>query len=239
LGGARNTAIKDASVEIIAILDQDDIWYPEKLEKVAKIYKEKPKVSVISHALNVRKSGKIIRSLHDGPKAADMYRALLFGGNRLSTPAVCFRKEIIDSIGYFSEDKNNCYLVEDYDLWLRIARAGYKFEFLPDILGEYTLHAENFGASSFKRLYLSEISVMDKNYRLLKKKNVLDWYLLRRHRAKVFYMIAVKYFSQLHDNWMSMIYLLKAFLSDPFFYFYFLSIAIRRGMNVFNRKGDF
>jgi glycosyltransferase involved in cell wall biosynthesis len=60
LGGARNTAIRHSTGEIIAILDQDDIWYPEKLAKVAAIYEQNPEVTIVCHNQNIRKNGRLI-----------------------------------------------------------------------------------------------------------------------------------------------------------------------------------
>ncbi|MFH1618112.1 MAG: glycosyltransferase family A protein, partial [Candidatus Margulisiibacteriota bacterium] len=37
LGGARNTAIRNAEGEYMALLDQDDIWYPNKLERINEV----------------------------------------------------------------------------------------------------------------------------------------------------------------------------------------------------------
>ncbi|MGB2651508.1 MAG: glycosyltransferase family 2 protein, partial [Candidatus Omnitrophota bacterium] len=101
LGGARNTAMRHTSGDVIAILDQDDIWYPNKLEKVAHLYKEKPEVDIICHSQNVRKNGEVIRVFRPGPNGEDVYRKLLFVENMLSTSAVTFRKKAIDEIGYF------------------------------------------------------------------------------------------------------------------------------------------
>jgi len=216
LGGARNTAIQQSSGEIIALLDQDDIWYPEKLEKVALAYEKMPHVSIVSHGINIRNNGEIIRTDIDGPSAENMHRALLFSGNLLSTPAVTFRRDVINVIGGFSEDINKYHLVEDYDLWLRMALAGYRFYFLTDVLGEWTLHESNFTKSMDRKMCESSINVLNLHYGLLKEKQLFDWYRLRQIKARILYNMADKLFFVLRAYGASLVYLGRMIGSDPF-----------------------
>ncbi len=214
LGGARNTAIKHASGDIIAILDQDDIWYPEKLERVAYIYRQSPEVDVVCHGQIVRRDGKVVRIFDPGPDN-NIHRRLLFVDNMLSTSATTFRKAIIDEIGGFSEDRENFHFAEDYDLWLRMADKGYKFRFTGEILGEYSEHDSNF-SHNLEVMLDSEINVLLKHYKSFKSKNLKDIYLMRRNLAVVYFRISRKYFRQKRALY-GLGYLTRAFLQDPFF----------------------
>lgn len=182
LGAARNTAIKASSGEIIAILDQDDLWYPEKLAKVAQVYKDRPDVSIVSHNLRYDKNGKRTnRIIVDGPLYPDMFRRFLFAGNQLTTPAVTFKKEVIAKAGYFEENREKFHLVEDYDMWLRLAYHGYKFLFLADILGTYILHGKN-QTLLYPDQILRELNVINKHYNLIKTKKIFDYFMLLKSR---------------------------------------------------------
>jgi glycosyltransferase involved in cell wall biosynthesis len=218
LGGARNTAMRHASGDVIAILDQDDIWYPNKLEKIVHLYKKRPEIDIICHSQNVRKNGEVIRVFRPGPNGEDVYRKLLFVENMLSTSAVTFRRKALDEIGYFSEDKENFHFVEDFDLWLRMAEGGYKFHFTDDILGEYTEHDNNY-SKELETMLKSELNVLDKHYKSLKTNNLRDLYLMRRTVAVIYSRISRKHFKAGCFSG-GLKYLTKACLKDPFFWTY-------------------
>ncbi|MFA4905549.1 MAG: glycosyltransferase [Candidatus Margulisiibacteriota bacterium] len=214
LGGARNTAIRHACGDIMAILDQDDIWYPEKLSKVAMAYEKDPQAEIVSHNLYIRKNGKILGVFGSGPYEREMHRGLLFSGNCLATPAVTFKKKVLENVGYFSEDVAKVHLIEDYDLWMRMARAGYKFYFLRDILGEYTVHENNYTTSNYGRMYESELNVVSIHYKLLNKKP-LDWYRFRSRKANMFLRMAYTKFFVAHSLREGLFCLVKALVNNP------------------------
>lgn len=219
LGGARNTAIRHASGEVIAILDQDDSWYPNKLERIAGIYNYRPEAGIICHSQVVRKNGKIIGIFHPLAYTKDIYRELLFYNNRLSTSAVTFKKEIIDDVGYFTEDKNNFHFVEDYDLWLRMAKKGYRFYFSDEILGEYNRHGANF-STQLEIMFKSELNVLQKHYQQLTHNTFWDDYLMQRRMALLHLRLSRNYLNQ-----KCLLGALKhvaiAGITDPFFISYF------------------
>ncbi|KAF0135199.1 MAG: family 2 glycosyl transferase [Candidatus Saganbacteria bacterium] len=238
LGGARNTAIRYSSGDIIAILDQDDIWYPEKLEKVAGTYADDPDASIVCHRQYIRQNGKIIGICADGSYEKDMHRKLLFSGNPLSTSATTFKKSVIEKVGYFSEDIKHLHFVEDYELWLRMARQGFKFVFLPDIMGEYIKHDFNYSSASYKSHELmcnSQIYVINLHYSKLANKQLIDSYLIRRRRAELFFVTAQRIFFQSKHLFVTLKYLFKMFMSDPFYLFFRLRIFLSKKAG-FNAK---
>jgi glycosyltransferase involved in cell wall biosynthesis len=137
IAGARNTGILAATGDWIALLDHDDIWFPEKLYEVVKELNINVEVDLICHDEMVTKGGEIQRISKNGPSSNNMYQQLLFVGNCLSPSAVIFRKEVALKCGGFSEnaDYNT---VEDYDFWMKLSRIA-KFHFMNRVLGEYVL----------------------------------------------------------------------------------------------------
>jgi glycosyltransferase involved in cell wall biosynthesis len=216
LGGARNTAIKQSTGEIIAILDQDDIWYPEKLKRVLKAYNDNPEAGIVCHNLNVRKNNKIVGKFVSGPSVKEMHRKLLFGGNVLYTPATTFRRSVTNNVGLFSEDKEKYHLVEDYELWLRIAHAGYKYLFVAEILGEHVIHENNYSKTMAVCMYKSELNVLEDNYYIRKKKKLFDWYRIRRSKAELSFRTAYRMFG-VNNFWQGWGYVFLALFNDPIY----------------------
>jgi len=144
IAASRNYGIHKASMGWICFLDSDDIWYPNKLNEVAKVINGSDQYDVIcndEYVVDLNTGNR--RIMRYGPYQSDFYRALLEEGNRLSTSATVIRNEflMLNNIG-FDESKNHV-TVEDYGLWLDLARMDARFKFSSIIMGEYCLHGAN------------------------------------------------------------------------------------------------
>jgi hypothetical protein len=72
-------------------------------------------------------------------RGLEMFRTL-FTLNRIATLSVLVRREALDAVGLFDENRayQNC---EDYDLWLRLAKWGAGFYGMTEKLMRYRRHA--------------------------------------------------------------------------------------------------
>lgn len=155
LAGARNTGIRQARGEYIALLDGDDLWRPDKLEKHVRHLDGAPAVGVsFSHWLLIDEAGRVIREARPSPEEvtpAHLLRANALGNG--STPVV--RREVFEAIklpvaaaaspsghAYFDEDFREAQGCEDLECWLRIAiQTPWRFEVLPEPLTLYRISA--------------------------------------------------------------------------------------------------
>lgn len=137
IAAARNTGVHAAQAELIAFLDHDDLWFPDKLARVLAEFSAHPDADLVCHNENVVKDGKFVRLSRNGPWVENMYERLLFEGNALSPSAVTVRKSKIIEAGLFRENPE-FNTVEDYDLWMRLAKI-CRMRFIDSVLGEYQL----------------------------------------------------------------------------------------------------
>ena len=137
IAGARNTGIRAAQGLWIALLDHDDLWHKEKLEKVMSVLNRRPDIDLLCHNEHICKNGVVVSVTQNYRKGYTKFEELLFKGNSLSPSAVVLRKNLFEIAGGFDEDPD-LNTVEDYDFWLRASRVG-KITYINAILGSYVL----------------------------------------------------------------------------------------------------
>jgi glycosyltransferase involved in cell wall biosynthesis len=129
---ARNRLVTAAKGEYILPLDADDKFLPEAASEMAKYI---PHVDVVS----CQQAEFGDRVYHYGNPA---YNMLTFGGFLLANRIHCaslFRKALWKEIGGYDEALYEAY--EDWDFWLRCAKAGKRFFVIPQALFLYRRHA--------------------------------------------------------------------------------------------------
>lgn len=123
---SRNIGIKRSKNELIAFLDSDDIWLPNKLHLQTDFMKKNN--LLISHTDEYWfKKGRFIneRKKHSRYGGHIFEKSLDFC--RISPSSVMIHRSVFDKVGLFDENMKVC---EDYDLWLRITNR-YVVGYLP------------------------------------------------------------------------------------------------------------
>jgi GT2 family glycosyltransferase len=118
-GGARQRAIQATNTELVAILDADDFFLPDHLETMAATYRGGP--GLISAQVLAWYPGRALVSPAKPrrvPHASYQLGALL-RHNFVNFPF--FSRELYESVGGFYDQ-----YCEDWNLWIRMVRAGAK-----------------------------------------------------------------------------------------------------------------
>jgi glycosyltransferase involved in cell wall biosynthesis len=134
---ARNAAARVATGSWLSLLDADDIWYPDKLAAVAAEAAASPGAAIICHDMHAEDDQGNTRHLSCRPSLPVTYEHLLFASeNSIFASGATVRADVFRRVGAFAEDRE-LQGVEDYDLWLRIAKCGEQICFIDRPLGLY------------------------------------------------------------------------------------------------------
>lgn len=162
IAGARNTGIKNASGEFIALLDADDKWYPKRLEEGVRVIESSTDIGLV-HADSIRMSeeGLSLRTPKREKKylSGYIFENLFLRKADIQSLTVLFRKECCEKVGLFDENPV-CMGCDDRDLWLRIARL-YKIEYIDKILTQYRIHQNNY-SKNLQNMFEAKIYVVNK-----------------------------------------------------------------------------
>jgi glycosyltransferase involved in cell wall biosynthesis len=134
---SRNAALEAARGHIVAWLDSDDKYMPNKLQVSTNYLVQYPGVGcVYSDYFEHNKEGKgEEKRVYKPPFDAK----LLMQNCIVSCNSVLFKK-VYEKIGEYD---NNLPVCEDYDVWMRIVNAGFSIRHIPMPLFHYYHHGSN------------------------------------------------------------------------------------------------
>lgn len=123
----KNQGIMDSSGEYIAFLDSDNTYRPDHLQA---LYQEIQRSNV-----DIVYGDRMLFGEVQGMGVFhDFEPYLLMRRNYIDTSDVLIKRDVLFSVGGFDE-RYKKYI--DWNLWVRLAKAGYKFKHLPLVITNY------------------------------------------------------------------------------------------------------
>lgn len=156
LGQAMRAAVAEATYEIIAKMDSDDISRADRFKKQLSMMLRKPSLAIvggqIEEFINVpgNKAGKRIVPCED--KEIKKYLKKRCPFNHMT---VMFRKSSIQQAGGY----RSWFWNEDYYLWIRMALKNQKFANLPDILVDVRIGKDMYERRGGIQYFRSEMGI--------------------------------------------------------------------------------
>ena len=172
-GLVRNAGIDQANGDLIAFLDSDDVWVPEKLSRQVSVFSNFPDIGLVHSNAYIIKGKERVNLLKRHCTGYSVIYSSLLKGNFVLTSSVMARKTLFET-DKFSGLKS----AQDYELWLKFAEK-FKFYYLEDPLFTYDHVGETRISRNGIRRYLCLLRVFRAIYRNSESKEV-NHIVLRR-----------------------------------------------------------
>jgi glycosyltransferase involved in cell wall biosynthesis len=136
---ARNIGMAQARGKYIALMDDDDLSLPLRLEKQVEFLESHPDVALAGCGGQlVTESGVVFATIRPWEKKCETTLTDCLMGCLFLPSGVLLRRDALEGIEPWFDPALR--LAEDFDFWIRLAHAGRSLAWVPDVLIVYRMY---------------------------------------------------------------------------------------------------
>lgn len=160
LGSARNRALELSTGELVAFIDHDDLWLPDKLAKQVVLFDRDPSVGLVfCNTLFFAQDGRFWPHYSKRkPPRGDIFGDLL-ARYFLSLETVMVRRAALIELDEWFDP--SFMMAEEVDLFLRIAHR-WKADYVDEPLAKWRIHPDSLTQTRRERFTVEFDEVLDK-----------------------------------------------------------------------------
>jgi glycosyltransferase involved in cell wall biosynthesis len=154
---AWNMGIGECSGEYIMNWNTDDLLYPSALSIYSEYLKQNPLVDLFYSPcciINSQSYDSVIGFRNWPEYSHELLLKFCYCG-----PFPLVKKSAIKSVGYFNEKYNSS---GDYDMWLKLSKAGFKFKKIPDIIGSFYQREDSISIAGLSMAQAEDKEIQEK-----------------------------------------------------------------------------
>jgi glycosyltransferase involved in cell wall biosynthesis len=215
-----NEAFKKSSGDIIFLMDSDDFFSLDKVEKVINIFNQNEKAVLVQHRFTLVDENSKILNTEKRPffSGINVLKGIYFTGRLdfffTQTSGLCFRKSFLEDVIPLKEDDLSLICVD-----IRLSRyAAFMGEIvtLHDKLAYYRIHKSNHSAALKRKKYLFEFNIQHVEFfnrlaniyghlKFETKNNIISYFnvLLLLLKAKMNFIDKVYFLKSLYKSYIN------------------------------------
>jgi GT2 family glycosyltransferase len=157
---AKNAAAWAASGQFLAILDADDVYFPERLEALAELSVDRADLDILTADCHLVINGRYVRNCYDEGyrfEIDDQRRGIL-ERNFVGPGHMAVRRDAFLAVRGFDDGFRHA---TDWDCWIRMIFAGSRVGMVNEPLAEYRVRETSL-ASNRARQFEAYVAILEK-----------------------------------------------------------------------------
>ena len=173
----RNIGLQNSSSSWIIFIDSDDGCLKNKLLEYYNHINKFPSIDFWFHKMNLINELGVKKgttgNYSPNNKPLENFKKILYYGNKIPLSSICVKKERINEINGFTEDKNFI-AIEDLDFNLKLSLLNINFGKINKILGNYYFSEDSISKDSLNQIQKFELLQKEylNNYSFIDKKKL-------------------------------------------------------------------
>jgi glycosyltransferase involved in cell wall biosynthesis len=176
---ATNSALKLAKGDFVALMDHDDVLWPNALFEIVQVILNNDSVDLIySDEDKINDTGKV----HSYPFLKPDFSPEFLESCNYITHFSCIRHSLIDSLGGLRKGYEGA---QDWDLFIRIGEVTQHIIHLPKVIYSWRIHEASTASDTDAKPYVYEaqLKLLNDHLKRTKRKGVIETGIIRQHRT--------------------------------------------------------